>query len=159
MSVQFSYGQGILTYFCDANTRWQWRRREVSSGSATLNLCGLRLRKWDRVNDRSLATITIPERPLWSWHLESSRQGRWWAEHHRLSVWTWLELSAKLMNEDDWWIVWLTNGLLAPNIRYLGERRIARTPKLTELKPTLKWLARMFWSFPVDVNNMDASTK
>ena len=154
MSVYFSYGHGILTYFYDSNTRWQIMASSRSGQWLyNLNLCGLRLWKWDRVNDRSLATITIPERPLWSWHLESSRQGRRWAEHRRLSVWTWLELSAELMYEDDWKIVRLTNGSLAPNIRFLGDR-IARIPQLTESKPTLKCLARMFWSFPVDVNNM-----
>ena len=50
-----------------------WRRREVGSGSTIwiFAVCGLRLWKWDRVNDRSLATITIPERPLWSWRLRA----------------------------------------------------------------------------------------
>ena len=83
---------------------------------------------------------------------ESSRQGRRWAEHRRLSVRTWLELLAELMSEDNWKIVRLINGLSAPNFRSLCDRT-ERPPKLAESKLTLSWSRKDVLTIPCECDH------
>ena len=65
---------GLVYDVYDANTRWQimtsWRS-EWWLESRNFESYGLRLWKWGWVKDRIPAVITIPERPLWSWHLRA----------------------------------------------------------------------------------------